>query len=80
MQCAICGVMDAKDPKGRDKCCCPCCCALYIPNCKGGYAALGWCVPTSITVTDEGFDGAFFGIFKKYEPAGAPPAGEEMER
>ena len=65
------------DKKGRAGCCCPCCPACYVPNCKGGYAAIGFCVPTIITPTDEGFDGAFFGIFTKYD--GAAPTPQTMQ-
>ena len=65
---------------GRSKFCCPCCLGLYIPNCKGGFAGIGFCIPPTITTTDEGFDGAFFGIFAKADgPAevkGAPSSTE----
>ena len=75
LQCVVCGVEDKEG--GREKCCCPCCLALYIPDCKGGFAGIGFCVPPKITKTEEGFDGAMVGHFVK--KAGAPPAAE-MER
>ena len=74
------------DKESMDKCCCPCFCAPFFDNCKGGYFKLSpdCCAPFGIVPLEDGsIDGTMQGIYVKKGASvasGAPPSSEEMTR